>query len=366
MLKTIRALTLTSFVLSTPLLISSSVFAEQSRNMQPQVSTITSTKEPMRLNQLPQDTLIAEATKPAVVRVVIGCKAQVKFNGKTYTPEIDGHGSGFFVNPNGYIVTNAHVVELVEETKECKDILAMKALEDILEDVTDIEAFSKKYPNKEDFLKDLKFDKIETKKEVILTNGDKLPFEVVVSGNQEDSGRDVAIIKVNIRNAPSLLMADSNQVQVQEDITAVGYPGVGDIPEERGIGYNQPSFTNGKVSARKYMNGSLVLQVSAAITNGNSGGPVINNKGEVVGISTFAYTRQSGFGFIVASNTIKDFLQQAGVQNDEGVVAQRFRTALNLYNQGQCEQARQEFITIQRLFPKHPTVDKYLQKCGAN
>jgi serine protease Do len=176
----------------------------------------------------------------------------------------------------------------------------------------------------------------------------------------------VAIIKVNLRNAPSLLIADSNQFQVQQDVTAVGYPGVGDIPQERGVGYNEPSFTNGKVSARKYMNGSLVLQVSAAITNGNSGGPVINNKGEVIGISTFAYTKQSSFSFIVASNTIKDFLQQAGVQNDEGVVTQRFCTALNSYNLGQCEQARQDFIAIQRLFPKHPTVDKYLQTCSVN
>jgi S1-C subfamily serine protease len=133
MLKIIRAMTLTTFVLSTPLLLSSSVFAQQKQNIQNQVSTqisttsTTSTKEPMRPNLLPQDTLIAEATKPAVVRVVIGCKAQIKFNGKNYTPEIDGHGSGFFVNPNGYIVTNAHVVDLVQETGECKEILAMKA-----------------------------------------------------------------------------------------------------------------------------------------------------------------------------------------------------------------------------------------------
>ncbi|GJD19153.1 hypothetical protein RIVM261_041090 [Rivularia sp. IAM M-261] len=364
MLKKISALALTSVVLSSSFLIPHSVSASEKQDTQPQA--LTKAKESMPVKQLSQDTLNAELVKPAIVRVVIGCKAQVQFNGKTYTPEMDGHGSGFFINPNGYIVTNAHVVDMVENTEECEEILAMEALDKIIEDFGDIEAFYKKYPNKEDFMKDLKFGKIETKKEVILTNGDKLPFDIVVVGNQEDSGRDVAIIKVKLRNTPSLLLADSNQVQVQEDVTAVGYPGVGDIPEEKGIGYYQPSFTSGKVSARKFINGSLVLQVSAAITNGNSGGPVINDKGEAVGISTFAYTRQSGFGFIVASNTIKDFLQQAGVQNNEGVVSQHFRTALNLYNQGQYAQAKQELIIVQRLFPQHPTVEKYLQKCDVN
>jgi serine protease Do len=364
MLNKISALVFTSVVLSSPFLISPDAFASEKQSTQSQA--LTKAKESMPVKQLSEDTLNAELVKPAIVRVVIGCKAQVQFNAKTYTPEIDGHGSGFFVNPNGYIVTNAHVVDMVEDTKECEELLAMEALDQIIEDFGDVEAFYKKYPDKESFMKDLKFGKIETKKEIILTNGDKLPFDVVIVGNQEDSGRDVAIIKVKLRNTPSLLLTDSNQVQVQEDVTAVGYPGVGDIPEEKGIGYNQPSFTNGKVSARKFINGSLVLQVSAAITNGNSGGPVINDKGEVVGISTFAYTRQSGFGFIVASNTIKDFLQQAGVDNNEGVVSQHFRKALNLYNQGQYTQAKQELIIVQRLFPQHPTVEKYLQKCNVN
>jgi len=355
MLKAIRTLTVTSALLSSSLLLPSHSFAQQLQN-QSQVIQIE--------NQLSEDTLVAEVTKPSVVRVLVGCAAQVNFNGKTYTAEIDGHGSGFFVNPNGYIVTNAHVVDLIEKPEECKEYLAMDALGKILEDVPNQKEFDKKYRTKEDFIKALKFDKLEPKKEVILTNGDKLPFEVVVSGNQDDSGRDVAIIKVNIKNAPSLLLADSEQVQLKQDITAVGYPGVGDIPEENGVGYNQPSFTDGKVSAQKYINGALVLQVSAPITHGNSGGPVINNKGEVVGISTFAFGNQSGFGFLVASNTIKDYLKQAGIRNEEGVVTQRYRQALKLYNNGQCKEATQEFTAIHNLFPQHPSLDKYIQKCG--
>lgn len=105
MLKAIRTLTLTSALLSTSFLLPSHSFAQLQN--QSQVIQIE--------NQLSEDTLVAEVTKPSVVRVVIGCAAQVHFNGKTYTTEIDGHGSGFFVSPNGYIVTNAHVVDLIEK-----------------------------------------------------------------------------------------------------------------------------------------------------------------------------------------------------------------------------------------------------------
>lgn len=356
MLRAIRTLTFTSALLSTSFLLPSYSFA-QSQSPESQVIQIA--------NKLSEDTLVAEVTKPTVVRVRIGCSAQVSFNGKNYAAEINGHGSGFFVNPNGSIVTNAHVVNMIQKPEECKEDLAMDALEKILEDVPNREEFFKKYRSQKEFMKALKFDKLETKKEVVLTNGDKLPFEVVVSGSEKDSGRDVAVIKVNIKNAPSLLLADSEQVQVKQEVTAVGYPGVGDIPQEKGVGYNQPSFTDGKVSAQKYINGALVLQVSAPIAPGNSGGPVINDKGEVVGISTFAYGMQSGFDFIVTSNTIKDYLKQAGIRNEEGTVTQRYREALKLYNNGQCKQAMQEFTGIHNLFPQHPSLDKYMQKCGA-
>lgn len=167
MLRAIRTFTFTSALLSTSFLLPSYSFAQQPQNQESQVTQQIA-------NKLSEDTLIAEVTKPTVVRILIGCTAQVNFNGKSYAAEINGHGSGFFVNPNGFIVTNAHVVDMIEKPEECKEDLAMDALDKILEDVSNREDFFKKYPSQEEFMKALKFNKIETKKEVVLTNSDKL------------------------------------------------------------------------------------------------------------------------------------------------------------------------------------------------
>jgi serine protease Do len=137
--------------------------------------------------------------------------------------------------------------------------------------------------------------------------------------------------------------------------------------------FNEASFTDGKISAKKFLDGSPLLQISAPITHGNSGGPVINSKGEVIGISTFymidynanPFGQQvSGFAFIVPSNTIRDFLQQAGALNNEGRVTKSYREGLTLYSLNLCRQAQQKFLEVQKLFPQHPTVEKFINKCS--
>ncbi|OKH56006.1 serine protease [Calothrix sp. HK-06] len=299
--------------------------------------------------------LIAEGVKPSVVRVVLGCKAKaysVK-TGKIYSfSEIIGTGSGFFVNSNGYIVTNAHVTDL--SIKECQEYLEYQANEKL-------EAEGK--PSVD--TKDLKWVEIKPVTQVYLPNGDKLPYKVITSGKRFDEGKDVSIIKVNITNAPVLKLATANQIKLGDSVKVIGYPGAIDLPELfNDSAFYESTFTSGEVAAKKALkDGTPVIQLSAPALPGNSGGPVVNEQGEVIGILTFGLLTKDNFNFAFTSNTIYEFLDKAGISNDEGIVSLKYREGLQLYSQGKYTQALQNFKLVKHLFPQHSEAEKFAQSC---
>lgn len=202
-----------------------------------------------------------------------------------------------------------------------------------------------------------------------LPNGDQLPFDIEKSGAPVGEGPDVSIIKINVKNAPVLEMADSDPVRPLDPVTVVGYPAAAESPALRRDASHIASFTDGKVSARKMLkDGSQVLQISAPVTHGSSGSPVLNAKGEVIGMVTFGGDQVngqeiSGFSFAVPSNTIKAFIGQAGIANVESVVNRKYQEGLAFYEQGNCKQASVKFEEVKTLFPQHSEVERLLQSC---
>lgn len=315
------------------------------------------TPQPLQINfsqpeQLTQANLVAEDVKPSVVRVVVGCKAKVYSpnTGKIYELEkITGHGSGFFVNPNGYAATNAHVTN----PEDCQQILR----EDL---ATQLEADGQTLENIEAELKWIEVKPIQL---VYLPNQEQLPFEIINSGAVAGEGKDVSIIKVNVINAPTLKLAESNQVKLLDSVTVVGYPGLVErfsvFDEES---FYEASFTRGQISAKKNLkDGTPILQITAPVPNGNSGGPVLNENGEVIGLVTFG--PNDDFTFIFTSNTIQEFLDSANITNQQGFVNQEYRQGLQLFSEGKYTQALQKFQLVKRLFPQHSEVESYLDKC---
>ncbi|MEA5574501.1 serine protease [Calothrix sp. UHCC 0171] len=315
------------------------------------------TPQPLQINfsqpeQLTQANLVAEDVKPSVVRVVVGCKAKVYSpnTGKIYELEkITGHGSGFFVNPNGYAATNAHVTN----PEDCQQILR----EDL---ATQLEADGQTLENIEAELKWIEVKPIQL---VYLPNQEQLPFEIINSGAVAGEGKDVSIIKVNVINAPTLKLAESNQVKLLDSVTVVGYPGLVEtfsvFDEES---FYEASFTRGQISAKKNLkDGTPILQITAPVPNGNSGGPVLNDNGEVIGLVTFG--PNDDFTFIFTSNTIQEFLDSANITNQQGFVNQEYRQGLQLFSEGKYTQALQKFQLVKRLFPQHSEVESYLDKC---
>lgn len=314
--------------------------------------TIQKSNPTQQSGKLSPANLIAEEVKPSVVRVVVGCKAKVysPINGKVYELErITGHGSGFFVNPNGYIITNNHVVE----TENCEEILHANLAAQLEADGQNLEVIKA----------ELKW--IETKpiQLVYLPNQEQLPFEIINSGSPVGEGKDVSIIKVNLVNAPTLKLADSKQVNLLDSITVVGYPGlVEDIPVFNRESFYQASFTQGQISAMKNLkDGTPIIQITAPVPRGNSGGPVLNENGEVIGLVTFGPS--DDFTFIFTSETIQEFLNTANITNQQGFVNQQYRQGLQLFSEGKYTQAVQNFQLVKRLFPQHSEVENYLQKC---
>jgi serine protease Do len=299
-----------------------------------------------------QANLVAEDVKPSVVRVAVGCKAKVYLpnTGKIYDLEqITGYGSGFFVNPNGYIVTNAHVTK----PEDCQQIFQ----EDL---ATKLEADGQTLKNVEAELKWIESKPIQL---VYLPNQEQLPFEIINSGAIAGEGKDVSIIKVNVINAATLKLAESNQVKLLDSVTVVGYPGLVEtfsVFDENS--FYESSFTRGQVSAKKNLkDGTPILQITAPVPNGNSGGPVLNDNGEVIGLVTFG--PNDDFTFIFTSNTIQEFLDSANINNQQGLVNQTYREGLQLYDQGKYSQALRKFELVKRLFPQHSEVENYLDKC---
>jgi serine protease Do len=150
-------------------------------------------------------------------------------------PQPRGVGSGFILTADGYVMTNAHVVEGAEE--------------------------------------------------VLVTLPDKREFKAKVVG-APDKRTDVAVIKIEASGLPAVKIGDITRLKVGEWVMAIGSP----------FGLEN-TVTAGIVSAKQRDTGDYLpfIQTDVAINPGNSGGPLINMRGEVVGINSQIYSRSGGF-----------------------------------------------------------------------
>lgn len=168
----------------------------------------------------------------------------------------EGQASGVIVSPNGYILTNSHVVHQMDQIN------------------------------------------------VLLHDGRE--FSAKVLG--DDTNSELALIKIEANNLPYLTLGNSDDLEVGQWVAAIGNP----------FGL-QATLTVGVVSAKSRNNLDITryedfIQTDAAINRGNSGGPLVTLDGEVVGINTAIATTSSagyiGIGFAIPSNMAKNFMDQ--------------------------------------------------------
>jgi serine protease Do len=171
------------------------------------------------------------------------------------TPE--GLGSGFFINADGYLITNFHVIEGETEIS--------------------VEVYHQK---------DGQLDR-ETYKQVKIIAINKF--------------HDLALLKIEDKNAPKfkfVTLGNSDALSVGDAVFAVGSP----LGLERTV-------TQGIVSTKtRQLEGNLYLQTSTQINPGNSGGPLFNLAGEVVGVTNMKITFGEGLAFAIPVELVKSFL----------------------------------------------------------
>jgi len=170
-----------------------------------------------------------------------------------------GLGSGVIINPQGYILTNEHVIEDTDK--------------------------------------------------ITVTLPDGREFKGVLKGT--DPRADLAVVKIDAPNLPVAKLGDSDNVKIGEWVVAIGNP-FGNL-----ISTPEPTVTAGVIGAlhrslpptsRRDSNYSDLIQTDAAINPGNSGGPLINLKGEVIGINVALFSTTGGYqgiGFAIPVNTAK-------------------------------------------------------------
>jgi serine protease Do len=184
------------------------------------------------------------------------------------TPDDDGPtrrgvGSGFILSADGYVLTNAHVVQGADE--------------------------------------------------VIVTLTDKRELKAKIIGADQRS--DVAVVKVEATGLPVVKVGDSNKARVGEWVMAIGSP----------FGLEN-TVTAGIISAKQRDTGDLLplIQTDVAINPGNSGGPLVNMRGEVIGINSQIYSQNGGYMGISFAIPIVDAIRVADELRAGGRVVRGF------------------------------------------
>ncbi len=172
--------------------------------------------------------------------------------------------------------------------------------------------------------------------------------------------RDIALIRIQPqtgRALSSVIVGDSSMVEVQDSLTIIGYPWTSDIGQENIM---NPTITSGNISGRLMLSGTEVLQVQGDARPGNSGGPVLNDSGQVIGILTMLTDETNNY--LRPSNDIKEVLTRNGVTNKLGMVDEEFKQGLVMYRLKYYSEAINHFNNVLNLNQKHLLAQEYRSK----
>ncbi len=203
------------------------------------------------------------------------------FGDRIYQEKVQALGSGAIISSDGYIITNDHVAGNADEII------------------------------------------------VTMTDGSEHPAKLIGS----DHSTDICLLKIDGKNLPYIKMGNSNDILIGEWVIALGNPfGLFEINDKPTVTVGVVSATGmnlNSVNGRYYIN---MIQTDASINTGNSGGPLVNSIGQLVGMNTLIYSPNGnsgsvGVGFAIPINKVREVIHQI---KTEGYVDRQFWTGLKI------------------------------------
>jgi len=201
------------------------------------------------------------------------------FGDQVYTQQVQELGSGFIISPDGYVLTNDHVAGNATQIT------------------------------------------------ITMTSGEKYEAKLVGS----DMLSDIALLKIEGSDFPYLPLGRSDDIIIGEWVIALGNPfGLFEVNDKPTVTVGVVSATDMNLRAQEGRVYRGMIQTDAAINSGNSGGPLLNSLGEVIGVNAVIYTPNQGnigLGFAIPINRVKTILSAL---KEHGKVEREFWTGLSV------------------------------------
>jgi serine protease Do len=205
------------------------------------------------------------------------------FGNQVFNKEISGLGSGAIISADGYILTNDHVAGTADEIT------------------------------------------------VTMSNGKH--YKAYKIGT--DLTSDICLLKIDAKNLPFIPFGNSDNILIGEWVVALGNPfGLFDVSDKPTVTVGVISASNMNLSPVENRYYTDMIQTDASINQGNSGGPLVNSLGELIGMNTLIWTAQGssgnvGVGFAIPSNKLKKVIAEL---KNNGVFERNFWTGLNIHS----------------------------------
>lgn len=358
---------------------------------------------------------ISTLYSPAVVKVYNFYCMDILINGQPYLRDVckAQSGSGFLVGGSGVVGTNGHVAvnrpidvvieDAINRSKDQGDdtyINRLISLAGVTEaDVVSssqnetigkiIDKFYSKIPeatfaatnNVDNILVSLGQEQPDVEELISLTKNRQLyPNQKSIKhaelkgydyrafdGLDGFKASDIAVLKVEGQNYPSVSIGDANQLNQGSELSIIGYPGAANNNGLVDSTHSLATLTSGKVSSLKKAAGSDndLIETDATIGHGNSGGPAFNEAGKVVGIATYTIDGSGeGNGTFNYVRDIADFSKLANKSSvsisSESETQKQWEEGINLFYQARYSKALNNFAAVERLYPEHPKVGQFI------
>ncbi|GCE04844.1 trypsin-like peptidase domain-containing protein [Dictyobacter aurantiacus] len=338
-----------------------------------------------------------DIAQPAVVRIITAIPAQLSVHVSSSkdvtfpqqsngTYEIDLSGTGTFISSHGDILTADHVVS-PPKNQELSSALYTRAAQDIANYLNTNQKGATSLTS-DQVVQQLNSGQLKStptyqspSSSVFLSTAytgqtnapdfKSLPTGVGVNADRIEKEspfdqQDTAIIHVPLTDTLSVPLSDSTNVHPQDKLTIIGFPGNADVSKAPDSlltsSLNQIYVSSLKTNDK----GAPLIQVGGNVEQGDSGGPALDNNGNIVGIVSFGRINttgaQNGTSFLQASSSAQNMIKALNLDTKPGKQQTQWSQAFNTYaatSSGHWSQSQQDFANLQKTYPTFKAIQPF-------